>query len=213
MIEYKYDVIRSRRRSLSVSVSPENKITVRCPLNFADYKINQFLKSKKDWLEKVLSKNSAKLALNDGIINYREIYVGGKRLPLIFGNKNAITIEGVYVKNIKAVKRIFITTFAEDFMEMVKNLSKQVDLPASGFFIKSYKSRWGCCDKNGNIYFNWALFMLSPEMQRYVIIHELAHLVYFNHSEKFWRLVERYEPDYKAIRKRLKTFDFLTRLY
>ncbi|MDE6867767.1 MAG: M48 family metallopeptidase, partial [Clostridia bacterium] len=46
-----------------------------------------------------------------------------------------------------------------------------------------------------------------------VIIHELAHLVYFNHSEKFWSLVAKYEPEYKSLRKRLKSFDFLTRLY
>ena len=213
MIDYKYDVIRSRRRSLSVSVSSENKITVRCPLKFPDYKIEEFLKSKKSWLDKILSKNAAKLSVNDSIINYREIYVGGKKLPLIFTNKNTVTVEGVYVKNVKAVKRVFISTFADGFLEIVKNLSQQLNFKANGFFIKSYKSRWGCCDKNGNIFFNWTLFMLPPEIQRYVIIHELAHLVYFNHSEKFWRLVERHEPNYKDLRKQLKTFDFLTRLY
>lgn len=213
MINYSYDVIRTRRRSLSVSVSPENKIMVRCPLKFPDYKIIEFLNSKKDWLDKIFSKNAAKLSINDSIINYCEIYVGGKKLPLIFSNKNFVTAEGVYVKNIKAIKRMFIATFADGFLEIVKNLSKQLNLPAKGFFIKSYKSRWGCCDKNGNLFFNWVLFMLSPEIQMYVIIHELAHLVYFNHSDTFWRLVESYEPDYKSIRKRLKTFDFLTRLY
>ena len=213
MIDYKYEVIRSRRRSLSVSVSAENKITVRCPLNFPEYKIGEFLKSKKAWLDKIVSKNATKLSVNDSVINYREIYVGGKKLPLILANKNAVTLEGVYVKNIKAIKRTFISAFADGFVNIAKELSQQINLPAKGFFIKSYKSRWGCCDKNGNIFFNWALFMLSPEIQRYVIIHELSHLVYFNHSEKFWRQVAIYEPNYKAIRKRLKTFDFLTRLY
>ncbi|MDE7453730.1 MAG: M48 family metallopeptidase, partial [Clostridia bacterium] len=194
MIDYKYDVIRSRRRSLSVSVSAENKITVRCPLRFPDYKIVEFLNSKKAWLDKIISKNEAKLSVNDSVINYREVYVGGKKLPLIFSNRNVVANDGVYVKNIKAIKHTFISAFGEGFLDIVKNLSTQLNLQAKGFFIKSYKSRWGCCDKSGNIFFNWNLFMLSPEIQRYVIIHELAHLVYFNHSEKFWRLVESYEP-------------------
>ncbi|MDE6868027.1 MAG: DUF45 domain-containing protein, partial [Clostridia bacterium] len=93
MIEYNYDVIRSRRRSFSVSVSAENKITVRCPLNFPEYKIEEFLLSKKSWLDKIVSKNSAKLLDDEGIINYREVYVGGKKLPLVFTSKNAVTPE------------------------------------------------------------------------------------------------------------------------
>ncbi len=213
MTAFNYTVIKSRRRSLSVAVSAENKITVRCPLNFPDYKIEYFLNTKKDWLDKVIKKNAEKLSANDGLINHREIYVGGNKFPLVFSNKNAVTIQGVYVKNLKAIKKIFISAFGDGFLDIVEDLSQQLGLRANGFFIKSYKSRWGCCDKSGNLYFNWMLFMLSPEIQRYVIIHELAHLVYFNHSEKFWRLVEKYEPDYKAIRKHLKTFDFLTRLY
>ncbi len=213
MADFNYTVIKSRRRSFSVSVSAENKITVRCPLNFPDYKIEYFLNTKKDWLYKVIERNAAKLSVNDGLINYREIYVGGKKSPLVFSDKNAITFQCVYVKNLKAIKKTFISAFGDWFLDIVKDLSQQLNLHANGFFIKSYKSRWGCCDKSGNLYFNWMLFMLSPEIQRYVIIHELAHLVYFDHSENFWRLVENYEPDYKAIRKRLKTFDFLTRLY
>ena len=39
---------------------------------------------------------------------------------------------------------------------------------------------------------------------KYVVLHELCHLKYMNHSEKFWNLVEKYMPEYKKIRKELK---------
>jgi hypothetical protein len=70
--------------------------------------------------------------------------------------------------------------------------------------IRNQKSRWGSCSKRGNLNFNFKIFFLSKELQDYIVVHEVCHLLQFNHSKKFWDLVGWSIPDYKNLRKRLK---------
>ena len=70
--------------------------------------------------------------------------------------------------------------------------------------IREQKTRWGSCSSKGNLNFNWKLIMAPPQVLDYVVIHELCHLIEFNHSPRFWRLVEAQMPDYEAWKKWLK---------
>ena len=70
--------------------------------------------------------------------------------------------------------------------------------------IRNQKSRWGSCSKRGNLNFNFKIFFLPPELQDYIIAHEVCHLLQFNHSQKFWDLVGWSIPEYKILRKRLR---------
>lgn len=70
--------------------------------------------------------------------------------------------------------------------------------------IREQKTRWGSCSSKHNLNFNWKLIMAPPQVLDYVVIHELCHLHEFNHSERFWKLVERQMPEYEAWKKWLK---------
>ena len=70
--------------------------------------------------------------------------------------------------------------------------------------IREQKTRWGSCSSKGNLNFNWKLIMAPPPVLDYVVIHELCHLWEFNHSPRFWALVERQMPDYRPWKKWLK---------
>jgi len=74
-------------------------------------------------------------------------------------------------------------------------------LSYNAILIRGQKTRWGSCSPRGNITLNWKLLMAPPEIVDYVIIHELAHRKYMNHSRRFWQFVERYCPRWKAGRK------------
>ena len=67
-------------------------------------------------------------------------------------------------------------------------------------------SRWGVCNlKNKNITLNLDLLKYDIVCLDYVIVHELSHFIYPNHSSNFWQLVSKYCPNYKEIRKKLKS--------
>ncbi|MDE7306977.1 MAG: M48 family metallopeptidase [Clostridia bacterium] len=213
MLEYNINVVRSARKSISIIVAADNSITVRCPKNMSDGKVNEFITQKRAWIEKIVSANSKKQNENAAILTYNEVYISGVRLPLIIGDKNKITQNAVYVKNVKRIKHLLVKYFSKEFLSCVERISAQVKLFTNSVSIKSYKSRWGCCDRNKNVKFNSLIFMLPPDIQNYIIIHELCHTVHFNHSAEFWRLVSQFVPNYKKIRSELKKFDYLTRIY
>ncbi len=71
--------------------------------------------------------------------------------------------------------------------------------------IRDQKSRWGSCSQKGNLNFNWKLIMAPPQALDYVVVHELCHLYEFNHSPRFWSLVQVQLPDYEVWKKWLKT--------
>lgn len=212
-MEYKVEIIRAKRKSLGILVSYDNKIVVRCPRNVSVQQCMRFIDGKKNWLDRVVAKNNAVLKQNADITDYTHIYVGGEKLPLVISDKNAITSAAVYLKSLKHIRQTYIKHFSESFIAEARNISESIKMPANGFFIKAYRARWGCCDSKKNITFNYLLFMLPRELQRYVIIHELCHTVYFNHSQTFWRMVASYVPDYAKLKKQLKKFDFMTKLY
>lgn len=70
--------------------------------------------------------------------------------------------------------------------------------------IKNQKTRWGSCSTKGNLNFNYKILFLSEKVRDYIIVHEMCHLKQFNHSKKFWNLVETGLPDYVEIKKELR---------
>lgn len=72
--------------------------------------------------------------------------------------------------------------------------------------LKYNSSNWGSCSSKGNINLSTRLLLAPKEVMDYVIVHELAHLIEFNHSARFWKLVERALPDYKEKEKWLKEY-------
>lgn len=76
--------------------------------------------------------------------------------------------------------------------------------PIRNVYLKYNHSNWGSCSRDGNVNLSTRLLFAPEEVQDYVILHELAHLVELNHSDRFWALVERYMPDYQDKERWLK---------
>ena len=69
--------------------------------------------------------------------------------------------------------------------------------------IRRQRTRWGSCSARGTISLNCCLLFHRPEVVRYLLVHELAHLTHLNHSRQFWELVARYEPQWRALDREL----------
>ncbi len=76
----------------------------------------------------------------------------------------------------------------------VRRQSEAMRLIPRRVTLRDPRTRWGSCSSKGAISLSWRLIMAPPEVQRYVIVHELVHLREMNHGSNFWRLVEQYAP-------------------
>ena len=93
--------------------------------------------------------------------------------------------------------------YYEHLMNWYSKYEESIPLP--NLKIRKMKTRWGVCNiKNKNITLNYYLFRYDIECLDYVIVHELSHFLEFNHSKKFWKIVEKYCSNYKEIRKKLR---------
>ncbi len=103
------------------------------------------------------------------------------------------------------LSRIISQDCSSEFSRRVLELNHQFfrkDIKSINF--KYNHSNWGSCSSSGNLNFSSRLLFAPDEVQDYVIIHELAHLIELNHSDKFWKLVSDAMPDYDKKEKWLK---------
>ena len=96
----------------------------------------------------------------------------------------------------------------DEFKQIVtsnaKELINETGLIPNKITIKEIKYAWGSCSSKKNITINLELIKYSQKAIRYVILHELCHIKHMNHSKEFWKLVEKYMPEYKEIQKEFK---------
>ena len=104
----------------------------------------------------------------------------------------------------EVVRREGIERAKRIFPERTAYFAKRMGVDYGRITIREQKTRWGSCSSKGNLNFNWKLVLLDPELQDYVVVHELAHRREMNHSVAFWKVVEAELPDYRERRRRLK---------
>ncbi len=136
-------------------------------------------------------------------------YLGKKYEIILIPTEEDIIIseDSIVVKNYHELenwlKKNMIELFKNRYDYLYNNMTE--DLPKPVLKLRKMKTRWGVCNKKRmTITLNTELIKYDIECLDYVIVHELSHLVYFDHSKNFWKQVEKYIPNYKAIRKKLK---------
>lgn len=213
------------RKSIGIQVHLEHGIVVRAPININLSKIKEFLQKKETWiLKKLYYRDTVNLKskrrdfiTNETIdvlgspliLNY--ITHSGKRLRVEFvSNKLNIHIPQRFDLKLNRDKlKIKIILWYKDFaMKTIQTrlpiLTSRLNLYPTEVKIRFYKSRWGVCREDGIIIFNWRIIQAPVEIIDYVIVHELCHLKFMNHSKQYWHLVESVYPNYKESKKWLK---------
>ncbi len=173
-----YEIIRSRRKTLSIEITRELSVIVRAPWLMSERKIKNTVSEKRAWIEKSLERARLRLEAES------------RREPI-----PCLTEEELCRLKKEAEREILPRT--EHFAEILK-------VGYNKIFIKRQKTVWGSCSSLKNLNFNCLLMLCPSEVRDYVIIHELCHLIEPNHSARFWAAVERYCPDYREQRAWLK---------
>lgn len=104
----------------------------------------------------------------------------------------------------KQIEHYFKQQAHQLILPRVEYYSKLIQLSPKTIKIRQYRARWGSCNSRGELSFNYLLMMLPKHVIDYVVVHELCHLRYLNHSSYFWQLVTQYCPDYFNAKRWLK---------
>ncbi len=202
--EYEVVIIKKRNKNSYIRVKEDLKIYVTTSyLNNKDY-IKRMLDDNYSSLVKMIEKRIISNQKN-GMFFYL-----GKSYDIIeVSIMDNIEIEDgkIYTQS-KALlnkwyKKQIETIFNERFNYIYSIFDENITRPK--LKIRAMKTRWGVYNKsNHSVTLNSHLIEYSIEKLDYVIIHELSHIIHFDHSASFWQLVAKYCPNYKKIRKELK---------
>lgn len=177
------------------------------------YVSTNYLVSKKK-IKELLDKNYVFLSNNlkrqQKIKQKKEtFYLLGKNYDIIICSSKKIEIceNKIYVESNDYLDKWLKKETKKLFNERLKHNYDiyEEQIPFPNLRIRKMKTRWGVCNKKTNtVTLNSELIKYSIDKLDYVIIHELSHFLYFNHSSNFWNQVGKYCPNYKMIRKELK---------
>ncbi len=202
--DYEVEIVKKGNKNTYVRVKEDLTIQVTTNHFATKHDVKNLLDRNQDFLRKTLGKREIEKQKDD------DFYFLGKKydivvVPILKG----IELDGnkIYLPDKtlldKWVKKQTLKIF-EERLEYNYNLFEE-KIPYPNLRIRSMKTRWGVCNrKNLIVTINSKLIKETIDKIDYVIIHELSHLVHFNHSRDFWEVVEKYCPKYKRIRKDLR---------
>ena len=218
----KYDfniIIKRTNRKKTVSFRIKNQeVIISVPKFLSDNEIYNLVEIKIKWIKD-------KLALEKlNTVSIKRKYENGD-IFLYLGSEYSLKIkksyrDNIYIKDknlIVEAKNVLSTNNIKNniknwyISESKKYLTKTnsyyeilIGVKSNKLLFGQYKSKWGSCNSKKTISYDWRIIMAPFEVIHYLIIHELCHIKFPNHSIYFWKYVEKYMINYKIQKKWLK---------
>ncbi len=217
-----YTVNKAKVKNFYISIQ-NGEVVIKAPWYVTSSQIQDVVESKRKWIMEKLEEYQKSPRKAKEYLDGEKFQILGEEYSLNIYYKdinNAI----LNVENGKIVIILPLRYAEEDNTEQIKKMidkmyymvaereveaamektRKMVGLAPEEYRIKKTKSVWGSCSSNRKITINQNLMMYSRKAVEYVVLHEVCHLKYMNHSKKFWEMVEKYMPDYKEAENELK---------
>jgi len=215
-VDIQYTLLRrSGRKTASVTVAPDNSVTVIVPAELDDEAAAAIIQRKRKWIY-------GKIAFNKEVrIPHKpKEYVSGEafayigrnyRLKVQTGTPSGAELrDGRFVVMIPAglsganrATRIvqeltgwYRAHAQQKLAQRARLHTKRMGLKLGAVGVRDYRRQWGSCHQDGSIFFNWKIILAPMQIIDYVVIHELCHLKHRDHSREYWRLLGLYLPDY-----------------
>ncbi len=201
--------IRSKRRTMVLTVERDGSLTVRAPLRASDQSIREFVEHNRRWIEK---KQTEALATRPVARRYLPgeafLYLGqAYPLEIVKDQNQALRLDGSFKLTEAGQGRA-----EEHFKAWYRKQARRIIRTRVEFFAKTHgmqyeriritsaRTRWGSCSAIGALSFSWRLIMAPMQVVDYVVVHELVHTIHHNHSRRFWKKVEKILPDYREMK-------------
>lgn len=216
-----YNIIKSKRKTISISVDQYGTVLIKAPLRMTDSAIQEVVRKKSHWIVEKTAMISEyekerpdRRYMSGEVFEYRGnefllqlISNQTKKRPVveIVGNQLVVTTSSSETDVVKtALAKWYKNSAKEKIPERVAYYERFIPETCVAVIVKEQKRRWGSCSQDGTIRLNWRLIMAPEIVLDYVVVHEMCHLRHMNHSAQFWGMVESIMPDYKNCREWLK---------
>lgn len=175
---FNWQLVRSARaRSIRITIYPTGEVKVTASRLTPEFLVKKFVNSKSVWIAKKLA-------------HFSKHPVSDERKLL-----NSLGRKDFKEQKSRALELV---------CGRLEHFNKHYNFTYRNVSIRNQKSRWGSCSHRSNLSFNFKLIYLKPEIQDYIVVHELCHLKEMNHSKRFWNLVSEMVPNWKELRRELK---------
>ena len=208
-----FEVIYRDKKNLTIEVEAPNIITAIAPIGTSEEIVLSMVKKKSVWIVQKLfeireveyRKREKQYVNGEGFIYLGRNYSLQIELQPNLEKAYSKLIRGKFCvysstkdeHNIKeALEEWFKEKAKEKISERIAYYQSYFDEKPKGIKIKEQQKRWGSCTSKKELLFNWKCIMAPSPVLDYIVVHEMAHMVYMNHSKEFWHLVKKVLPDY-----------------
>jgi predicted metal-dependent hydrolase len=208
--------VSDRRRQVRLPVARDSTVSVTVPPGTEQAELVKLIRSRRRWLY-------GKLAERESLSNGRppREYVSGEGFSYLGRSHRLLVVESspADVRLLRGRLEIRQDVLHDPSMALITWYTrrgenwlpsrlqpwvKRLDVACGELRVRPLGYRWGSCSLHGHLNIHWATMQLPPDLIDYVLVHELAHLRVPDHSERFWRMVQRALPDCDARRNRLR---------
>jgi len=217
-----FEVQRSKKaQNTYITVKRDSGVLVKAPEYISDNEIQSLVRSKAKWILQKLEEVGSEIDYGEILTGSRLFYMGKSYyVELIQDNRQNIEVSFIHSKfkiytpsqvnqmelNV-AIDRFYREKAEEKITKLIRKYSNIMKLYPEYIGFRKSKTKWGSCSEQNRITFNPEVMKLSSSLIEYVVIHELAHIAYKNHSKKFWNLVKKYMSDYRSKEEMLLQFE------
>ena len=198
-------VKKASTRNTYLRVKDDLTIYVTTSIFEPDFLIKQFIYKNDRTIRRMINERKKEKEFNSSF------YYLGKKYNIVRNNSKTIEIDGndVFIGNVDIdnwFRKQAKILYKEKLDYWYSIFSRKIPYPS--LVIRKMKTRWGVCNtKDKKVTLNLELMKKDIECLDYVIVHELSHLVYQDHSKKFWSVVEENYPEWKRVRKSMRSYE------
>lgn len=214
---------RKSCKNLRIAIDADQQVKITAPLRASNSYISEVVKEKTPWIIKTILKlqNRQMLPLPSEYISGKKTSYLGKEYTLNVATAKrvqVILLDGELVVQTKtsdadSVKRVVDKWYRDqaekvfrEYLDKGLAIMSDHDLRTPMLKIRNMKNRWGSCTRAGIITLNLRLIYLPEVCIEYIIMHELCHLRYLNHSRFFYAFLYSCMPDWKERKKILESY-------
>ena len=194
-----YVIIRKNIKNIYFRVKEDLVLYITCS-NFVTISyIKKLINDEKDNIIKMYEKMLKRVDNND-------IYYLGNKLDLAISNtKPYIETYTIYAKSYEDAKKYIYSLSLDVFSSRLRQIRNNFNnLPEFTLRVRHMTTKWGVCNKSSmTVTLNTELITKDVHLIDYVLVHELCHFKYMNHSREYWKYVSSFYPYYKNARKEL----------